>query len=712
MLSYPDPLERKSFAAEFDDGHDIAPAAYLAVEHINNRSDLLTNYWVELLQVDGGCTVTERTTIGINNLACICKPIVGIIGPSCGTSALFVGNLTGRDRFPMVTIHYGERNILGSREIFPFAFGMLGSNSNTIQAFTNLVIKNNWSKIVLLYSEDDLDLREVCTGIRKNIGDTPGFDVAFVSPIYDYFIPLQEIKQSFARVIIVLSSARATLRILCLAFHEGVIFPRYQWVFKERYEEDFTEISFSYEKNYYVCTEDDISKSIYGSINFVWSLSSDKRNKTVDDILASMEYEEGYKKQRSLYMNEYNVSSVRVEWARGIYDAVWSLAFALNSSLDELNTNLTQVVPGSKILAQAIANRMPDIDFQGISGRINFDSETGFNTARQIEIYQIGEAKYNTLIGFYTPKELVILNDTTHQFIRTTFDEMRVQISLAVAVPFLITTVALLLFAVPLQVINIIFRNKKIIKANSPNLNHLIFLGCYLTVIGMVVYIIIEIWQNTYTLLKSSCIAVPWFVNIGISMIVGTACLKTWRLYKLYRISKIARRLKDKTVSDPVLAAIIGALVFVDFLICLIWTCVDPLISSTEVKIQASQESNPPTVIIVTMVSCQSKWLVYWVCVQVGYKCILISCSTVLAMLTNIKIKEFQTKNIIILAYLLAIAFGLGIPMYVIVSIIDVDISVHFAILCVVIDTVIYISLFALFLPSIIPLVKRVLCQS
>ena len=87
MLSFPDPLGRKSFTSNFDDGHDTAPAAYLAVEQINNQSDLLSDYQVQLIPLDGGCTVTERTIVGINNLACNCEPIVGIVGPSCGTSA-------------------------------------------------------------------------------------------------------------------------------------------------------------------------------------------------------------------------------------------------------------------------------------------------------------------------------------------------------------------------------------------------------------------------------------------------------------------------------------------------------------------------------------------------------------------------------------------------------------------------------------------------
>ena len=40
--------------------------------------------------------------------------------------------------------------------------------------------------------------------------------------------------------------------------------------------------------------------------------------------------------------------------------------------------NLTQIMPGSKILAQAIANHMSDVDFQGVSGRIDFDNETAW----------------------------------------------------------------------------------------------------------------------------------------------------------------------------------------------------------------------------------------------------------------------------------------------------------------------------------------------
>ena len=704
MLSYPDPLGRIDLASDFDDGHDIAPAAYLAVEQINNRSDLLSDYRVKLLPLDGGCTVTERTVVGINNLACSSKPVVGIVGPSCGTSALIVGEFTRKEQFSIVTIHYGERNILGNREMFPFAFGMLGANFITIQAFTKLIIRNNWSKIVLLYSEVDLDLNEVSAGIEKNIRDTPGFATAFTSPIYDRFIPLHEIKQSLTRIIFVFLSVEATLRTLCLAFHEGMIFPKYQWVFKERFENDFTEIGFTYEGKLYFCTEEDIRIILHGSINLVWSLGS--ADGTIDNSLISAEYEEGYKEQRNLYVNEYNVSSMPVEWARGIYDAVWSLAFALNRSLSELNMNMTQITTGSNVLAQTIANHMSEIDFQGISGKIDFDRETGFNTARQVNIYQFGAAKSTKHIGFYATKELVIFNDTPSQFINATFDMKRENVSIALAVPFLIITIAVLLFAVPIQIINIIYRNHSSIKATSPNLNHLIFIGCYLTVIGMALTIIIEILKNTHKhpLKSSLCNAVQCFTNVGTSMIIGTACLKTWRLYRIYISSKRVLRLSPKALTDPVLGLAVGGLALVDLLICVLWTGVDPMQPTVGTRMETPQKSELP--VIITTVICQSKWEVYWVGMLLGYKYILIGCSTVLAMLTKIKKEEFQTRNIVILAYLFAITYGLGIPIYTMLVIIGVHVSVLFTITCVVINTIMYSCLFMLFLPSVIPLIR------
>ena len=587
-------------------------------------------------------------------------------------------------------------------EIFPFAFGILGANFINIQAFTDLIVRNSWNRIVLLYSENAADLVELSVGIEQNIKSVPDFDVAFTSPVYDYFIPLQEVRQSFARVIFLLSSVEATLRTLCLAFHEEMIFPKYQWVFKERFESDFTEKKFRYEGKHYFCSEEDIKKSIHGSVNFVWSLGSVGRIGSIDKQLTLLEhvsmYEEGYKSQRNLYVNEYNVSSIPVEWARGIYDAVWSLAFALNSSLDELNMDQTQIVPGSKELAQAIASHMSDIDFQGVSGKIDFNNKTRFNIARQINIYQFGRVTFIP-IGFYSSNEhIVFFNDTTPQFIMPTFDEKHIHVSTAVAIPFLVIRIAILLLTVPIQVINIFYRNHSAIKATSPKLNHLIFPGFYLTMVGMMLHTITEAWPHTLNnfVLSNMCITLPWCFSIDTTLVLGTVCAKTWRLYYIYTSAKRGVRLNSKRAADCVLIGYVGAFTSVDALLCLLWTSIDP---PRYIEIITKSEVLP---MITVTGSCQSTWLVYWTSVLILYKCALVVSSFFLAFRTKLRQKELKTNNVIVLSYILAIAVRLGIPIFAIISIVNVSVLIQFIIASVFVDTIIYICLFTLFFPSII----------
>ena len=708
MLAYPDPLGRQSLAAAFDDGHDIAPAAYLAVEQINNRSDLLSDYNIQLMQVDGGCTVTERTVIGINQLFCSCKPIVGIVGPSCGTSAELVSQITGRKRFSMITIHYGEQDSFGDRHKYPYAFGILGSSLINAKAFIELINHNKWTKTALLQSEDDIDLFVVGKHIEQFIRNTNGFEIAFSSTVIDTYIPIQQLKQSFVRVIIILASPEITLRTLCLAYYEGLVFPNYQWVFKERIDSDFHEISFTYDGEFYSCSEADIYISVKGSINLALNAISEPVSGMNTDLnLTYQEYIREYDLQRRDYADMYNVSSIETVWARGFYDAVWSLALALNNSLKELNMDLTQVKPGSHAVAQTIRNHMYNVDFQGISGRIKFDNETGFNIDSAVNIYQYRERKNSTKVGFYTlSNNLTLLSDTTPTFIDATFVEEQMHVEIYILVLFFAITVVSLLIVLPVHVVNFVYRYHKAIKASSPRLNHMIFLGCYLVLIGTSVFISLHSVNIKREIKSPLCVVIPWILTPGTTLIIGTVCMKTWRLYRIHSVSRRGYTYDSKAemhISDYFLSAAVLFMIAIDFIICLIWTIVDPLEPARDREIFQVGDSLP---IIQVDDHCQSKYVIYWVIIIVAYKGVLTLCSLLLALPTRIRIKEFKTKNVIVLVYILSVVVGLGIPLY-IVTAIEISIIIQFIVLCLNLDIVVYVCLFTLFLPPLIPLIKE-----
>ena len=156
-------------------------------------------------------------------------------------------------------------------------------------------------------------------------------------------------------------------------------------------------------------------------------------------------------------------------------------------------------------------------------------------------------------------------------------------------------------------------------------------------------------------------------------------------------------RLHSKTATDPVLGAFVGVLTTFDVVLCLVWTCTDPL-RSTRTKSEFKEAALP--MITVTAI-CHCDWLAYWITALILYKSVLIVCSFILGLFTRMKRKEFKTNNVIILSYILAVTVGLGIPI-IITILINVSISIRFIIVCAFVDAILYICLFALFLPSVI----------
>ena len=87
-----------------------------------------------------------------------------------------------------------------------------------------------------------------------------------MSPLYSFFYPLSEIRSSRVRIVFVLASLEHTKRILCLAYHMGLLYPAYQWVILAHTLTDIvshntsesSEITFSYNKQSYTCSNSNI----------------------------------------------------------------------------------------------------------------------------------------------------------------------------------------------------------------------------------------------------------------------------------------------------------------------------------------------------------------------------------------------------------------------------------------------------------------------
>ena len=696
MLSFPDPLQRPSLASQYDDGHDLAPAAYLAVRQINNRSDLLQDYKIKISRFDGGCDSYTRTIVGVNKLYCSCEPIVGVIGPSCEQSSRIVSELTNHKGSPMITINYGGEPVGES----PYAFGILGTNDVFIQTIAELMKLNKWNRTALLYyGLGELFSRE-SRGLINLLHPTE-YKFRYISVIYDNFIPFREVKESFSRVIVLMTSAERRLRILCMAYHESMTFPHYQWIFREIVNPD--DVSFIYAGTEYHCTKNEIMIVLNGTVYPIFNAFDvgPNSNMPIGSGISAAEYLEQYELQTKAYSKQFGVTSTASFWASAVYDAVWVLAFALNSTLYDMNTSLSDTQPGSEVFAERVRTHMLDTDLIGITGNIKFD-DAGFNKLGTVNIYQYNTTKV-VRIATFSNGQLAFLPNASHIFIKGSFNKHYEQIDVRVVAAIFVLTAITLGLVITAQIVNICFSNNKVIKSSSPLFNHFIFVGSYLIAIGIVFHTLEPLWHAGPTAKGWICTLVPTLLNVGGTLVLGTVSIKTWRLNQIYIVSKQLGRARDlKRIKSPYLITCLSIFIIIDLSVCVLWRIIDPLLPVRSENLGIIDNE----VQIITREVCTSKFSALWLGILLGPKLLLIVASFTLAISTKLKRTEFSTVNVVILSYFLTIAFGLGIPLYIISYIIDLNHSLRVLLLCGCLDVCICICIIVLLFPFICKVAK------
>ena len=695
--------QRQTFQATWQDAEEIVTSGYLALDHINNRTDILKDYTIRLIESDGGCNLRTRTVVGFaeSGILSSSKQIVGVVGPSCGDSSVTVAPLTSQNEIALTTVHYGQFPQLGDRKEYPYAFGILDSFDVYAKGVTELMKNRMWKRVAILYTDKDLEFFEKYRNTEKQINQLPDYEIAFSSVVFETYLPLKGIKNSFAPVIVVFAGEEITKLLLCMAYHEGMVYPTYQWVFTERRISEFANTSFSYSGQKYTCTAAEMMNvAVNGGIGFVPDVSTTKDSNTTVSGQSYEEYLHNYQEKAKMR----NASTT--DWANPYYDAIWALALALNASLQELqnrNFSLTEYGRGKPNITDIIADHMYKLDFEGVSGRIKFEQETGFNNRTLIGYQFINGSEEKA--GVYSSGKLVLYSQ---EFVRGEFEPRYDRVAIPVAVVLLLLIVITLPPTIMAQIINVMRPDYRTIKASSPRINHIGFVGYYLLVMSIILHTItVTFWLSDGTQ-GVLCNLVPWFMSIGLSLMLGTVFLKTWRIYNLFHISEKLIRIKRGPQvyihKDYFLAFIILLQPTVDVLICTLWVVMDPY-TSLEREVFQYKQGVP---VVVHQKICKSQLTPYWLFALSGHKVILMLSSLFFAILARrVRRKQFKTKNVTILVYLLSITCGLGIPLYLTTYFIEFDINIPYFLLCATLATLLYLCLTLLFLPPLYPLLKE-----
>ena len=601
----------------------------LFVERINDNPDVLPCHKLLLVYKTGGCDDGLRTTL--ESLASGLFPqdrseVVGILGTGCAHSATESVKLASRPEIQLVVVHNGGSLTL---ENYKNSIGMLGSSRSLIDLSLVLIKKNKWQNVHVLYEDNHPYYREMKDHFLVKLTHE-GVTATLVSPVYSYFYPLNEIRSSRVRIVFVFASLKHLRRILCLAYDKGLVYPAYQWVilshtlsgiatYNVSFEHSFT---FSYNKLKYTCT----------NVNLTHALEK--------MFFVSLLFHANTQGNNIMYFNESSDKDFLWDKQTNLVFSFCDALYAWVSALHNLTVNYPDIEFNYKnsSLVELITEQFFKLTFEGVTGRISFNSSTGFAN-RPANIYQISSGR-EMIIGSLNSSRISMLSSFSH-----ISDQFR-----TIALPqegvtgfFIAAQLVELFVIIILHILTFMYRKTKSIKATSPKLVHLAFVGGYIFIATLMTRSIG--WTADFgPIINASLCQMTWAWGLPLSftLTLGIVTMRTWRLYRIF----VHYLDPGKFLSNPALTLAVLLLASVDVAIAIIWTTVDPMklvYKEIMVKIGSQYE---------VFLKSECVYNLVWLVLLFLFKLVLLVALIVLTVLTRkIPNATFTTGSLKVFSY-------------------------------------------------------------
>ncbi|XP_060909431.1 probable G-protein coupled receptor 156 [Labrus mixtus] len=205
------------------------------------------------------------------------------------------------------------------------------------------------------------------------------------------------------------------------------------------------------------------------------------------------------------------------------------------------------------------------------------------------------------------------------------------------------------------------FKNNRIVKMSSPNLNVLTLIGSVLTYISGFLFAADQQTHSQGGASTALLQARMWTLCVGSTLVFGPILGKTWRLYRVF-----TQRVPDKRViiRDIQLMGMVALLILVDFLVLTAWNLADPVRCSRSVSAVVKVVESDISYSLSQLDSCSSSYSDLWTVLIAVQKGCLLLYGTFLAGLTSTVSHPpvNQSPTIITAATLVTLSSAVAVP--------------------------------------------------
>ena len=204
----------------------------------------------------------------------------------------------------------------------------------------------------------------------------------------------------------------------------------------------------------------------------------------------------------------------------------------------------------------------------------------------------------------------------------------------------------------------IVYRNTQSVKATSPKLIHMAFLGGYIFIATIMLLNIgwaTDFGPEIDAPICQIIILWAWGLPLSFTLTVGIVTVRTWRLYRIF----VHYLDPGKFLSNPALTLAVLLLASIDIAIAIIWTAVDPMefmYKEVMLKIDSHYE---------IFLDPDCTYNLVWLVLVFLFKAALLVALIVLTVLTRkIPIATFTTNSLRIFTYTFSVVLVIGFGIY------------------------------------------------
>ncbi|KAK8736064.1 hypothetical protein OTU49_005215 [Cherax quadricarinatus] len=683
-------------------GQACQPAAMLAMEDVNQRPDLLPGYELNLAWNDSLCEPGLGAAVMYDLL--YNPPTKLMLLGGCSTVCTTIGEAA--KMWNLVVLSYGSSSpALSDRQRFPTFFRTHPSATVHNPTRIRVMQKYNWSRVAIIQQAEEVFISTV-EDLEVRCKDAGIEIVTRQSFLTDPTDAVRNLKRQDARIIVGLFYVSAARRVLCEIYKNKLYGKSYVWFFIGWYEDNWFE-NHLVEENLN-CTREEMKQAAEGHLTTEALMWNKDNEKTISGMTAG---DFRLRLNQALIDRGYENQSTPVGYQEAplAYDAIWSVALALNKTMEVLaavNRSIEEFTYTNEEIARELYKAMNATQFLGVSGRVAFSTDGDRIAWTQVE--QMIDGRYHKL-GYYHVQTDNLTWFNREQWIgskvpqdRTIVRRQLRTVSLALFISMCTISTIGAVWALFLLGFTFAHRHRRLIQLSHPACNNITLVGIVLC-LGSIFLLGLDGQFVSQQQFPTVCGLRAWCLTLGFTLAYGAMFSKIWRVHRLTTKTKM----ENKRVEPWKLYVMVGSFVVVDVIVLSVWQAVDPLQRRLEVfPLEKPKDAVEDIKIKPELEHCESKHNTIWLGLLYGYKGLLLIFGLFLAYETrSIKLKQINDSRLVGMSiYNVVVLCLITAPVTLVIST-QQDASFAFVSLAIIFCC--FLSMALVFVPKIVEIVRH-----